>query len=209
MLSVSTWFLWAESKMLKCLTQIWTLGGSTGEHCCDCVCRRDWQNAPKDKEHHLRPGKNSMSRDNSRGGEQTQKLLEGQVPDDKCVIFLIHRYPGCTAQSSFFAALTMSTHFFGSLTLLCHKKTNDLLVKGSSDLPENNDTVDRPTVKSLCWVSQCGEIRVTRAAAKMCKIQVLTWKVLNTGHDHLNYCACVCHQRQEWEEWVKLTFLVP
>lgn len=170
MLSVSTWFLWAESKMLKCLKQIWTLGGlQVSTAVSECVCRRDWQNAPKDKKHHLRPGKNSMSRDNSRVDEQTQKLLE--VPDDKCVIPLIHRYPGCTAQSPFFAALTMSTHFFGSLTLLCHKKTNDLLVKGSSDLPENNDTVDRPTVSLYAECLSAGryvspELQQKRAKSK-------------------------------------------
>lgn len=34
-------------------------------------------------------------------------------------------------------------------------------------------------------------------------------KVLNTRHDHLNYCACIRDQWQQCEDWVKLTFPVP
>ena len=125
MLSVHIWFLWAEMKMLKCLKQKWTLGGSADEHSCVCVCRRDWQNAQKDKEHLLRPGKNSASRGNSRVGAQMQRLLERHVPDGRYIIFFVlfdPSYLRCTAKSPLFAALTLSAHLFGSFTLLCCKK---------------------------------------------------------------------------------------
>ena len=71
------------------------------EHCCVCVCRRDWQDALEDKGH-LRPGKNSISRDNSPVGTQMQRLLEGQVPDGKYIflLLLILHYQGHAAKGT-------------------------------------------------------------------------------------------------------------